>query len=103
MARFHSSAARAIGERVRAARQATGISMEDLSALAGLSTTSVGKIERGAQSPTAETLVRLAAALEVDPGSFISGLQPDDFGERQHPYTARDFLRERRHREAGGA
>lgn len=72
--------------------------MDDLSELAEVSSTSVGKIERGAQSPTAETLVRIAAALEIDAGSLISGLQPKDYGERTHGYSVRDFLRERRER-----
>lgn len=93
-----SNAARIIGNRIRDARLAQGISMEDLSALSGMSVTSVGKIERGAQSPTAETLVRLAAALEIDAGKLLNGLKPADFGEREHRYTAKDFLKERHDR-----
>lgn len=75
--------------------------MDDLSHLAELSLTSVGKIERGAQSPSAETLVRLATVLEVDAGSLISGLSSQDFGQRTRLYTARDFIREQRARELG--
>lgn len=97
---IHSPAARIIGERIRDARLGQGISMDDLSELAQLSLTTVGKIERGTQSPTAETLVRLASALEIDAGSLISGLQSADFGEREHTYTVKDFLRARRERGA---
>ncbi|MFC5337192.1 helix-turn-helix domain-containing protein [Leucobacter denitrificans] len=93
---IHSSAARIIGERIRDARRALGISMDDLSELAEVSLTTIGKIERGTQSPTAETLVRIASALEIDAGSLISGLQAKDFGEREHAYTVKDFLRARR-------
>ena len=93
-----SAAARIIGNRIRDARLGQGISMEDLSALSGMSVTSVGKIERGVQSPTAETLVRLAAALEIDAGKLLDGLGPADFGEREHRYTAKDFLKERHER-----
>lgn len=75
--------------------------MDDLSHLAELSLTSVGKIERGAQSPSAETLVRLATVLEIDAGSLISGLTARDFGQRTRQYTARDFIREQRAREQG--
>ncbi|RKQ89973.1 helix-turn-helix domain-containing protein [Leucobacter aridicollis] len=101
MPRFHSPAAQVIGARIRDARLALGISMDDLSHLAELSLTSVGKIERGAQSPSAETLVRLATVLEIDAGSLISGLTARDFGQRTRQYTARDFIREQRAREQG--
>lgn len=100
--RIHSSAARIIGDRVRGARLALGISMDDLSELSELSATSIGKIERGAQSPSAETLVRIATALEIDAGSLISGLSAQDYGQRVRQYTARDFIREQRARERAG-
>ncbi|GAA2834937.1 helix-turn-helix domain-containing protein [Leucobacter komagatae] len=102
MPRLHSPAAKTIGLRIREARQALGISMEDLSHLSELSLTSVGKIERGTQSPSAETLVRIASVLEIDPGSLISGLTSRDFGQRSRQYTAREFLREQRAREGAG-
>lgn len=73
--------------------------MDDLSELAEVSLTSVGKIERGAQSPSAETLVRLATALEIDAGSLISGLAAEDYGKSSRHYTARDFIREQRAKE----
>ena len=98
MPTIHSAAARIIGERVRDARLALGISMDDLSELAEVSLTSVGKIERGVQCPTAETLVRLASALEIDPGTLISSLHADHFGQRTHQLTAKDLIRERRER-----
>lgn len=98
MSSIHSSAARMIGERIRNARRALGISMDDLSELAEVSLTTIGKIERGAQSPTAETLVRISSALEIDAGSLISGLRAEDFGEREHTYTVKDFLKARRER-----
>lgn len=99
--RLHSPAARIIGERIRDARRAEGISMDDLSELSEVSLTSVGKIERGAQSPTAETLIRLASALSIDPGLLISGITADDFGYRSHQLTARELIRERRARSGG--
>lgn len=73
--------------------------MDDLSDLSEVSLTSVGKIERGTQSPSAETLVRIATALDIDPGSLISGLLADDYGQRSHLFTARDFIREQQARE----
>lgn len=88
----HSTAARKIGSRIRTARHELGISLEDLGELSGVSWTTIGKIERGASSPTVESIVRIATALEIDPGEFISGVSADDYGERLHRFTARDFI-----------
>lgn len=99
MPKIHSEAALKIGQRVRSVRQRLGISLEDLGELSEISWTSIGKIERGASSPTAETLVRLATALEVDPGTFLSGVTADDYGRRLHRLSARDLIRARAEQE----
>lgn len=95
MPNIHSDAALKIGRRIREVRQRLGISLEDLGELSEISWTSIGKIERGVSSPTAETLVRIATALEVDPGTFLSGLTADDYGSRLHQLSARDLIRAR--------
>ncbi|MFV0435665.1 MAG: helix-turn-helix domain-containing protein [Leucobacter sp.] len=95
MPKIHSDAAVKIGQRVRSVRQHLGISLEDLGELSEISWTSIGKIERGVSSPTVETLVRLATALEVDPANFITGINADDYGGRAHRYSAREFITER--------
>lgn len=91
----HSDAAVKIGRRVREVRHQLGISLEDLGELAQISWTSIGKIERGVSSPTAESLVRIATALEVDPGAFLTGITADDYGTRAHQVTVRDLIRAR--------
>lgn len=96
MPSYHSAAAREIGSRIRAARQELGISLEDLGELSEVNWTTIGKIERGASSPTVETLIRIATALEVDAGRFISGVTADAYGQRSHRLTARDLIRARR-------
>lgn len=96
MPKTHSAAAIEIGARIRAARQELGISLEDLGELSEVNWTTIGKIERGASSPAVETLIRLATALEVDPGALITGITSDAYGERQHRFTAREFLRAQR-------
>ncbi|KAM9862016.1 hypothetical protein ACI1US_02122 [Leucobacter sp. BZR 635] len=73
--------------------------MDDLSELSEVSLTSIGKIERGAQSPSAETLIRIATALAIDPGLLVSGITSQDYGQRTRPYSVRDFMREQRARE----
>lgn len=99
VAKIHSAAALKIGKRVREVRQHLGISLEDLGELAEVSWTSIGKIERGAQSPNVETLVRLATALGVDPGHLLADVTADDYGQRLHRLTARDFINARAARE----
>lgn len=96
MPHIHSAAAAEIGSRVRTARLELGISQEDLGELSEVNLTSIGKIERGASSPAVETIIRLATALEIDPGTLISGITADDYGKRAHRFTAKDFLRARR-------
>jgi transcriptional regulator with XRE-family HTH domain len=93
---LHSAAAREIGSRIRAARQELGISLEDLGELSEVNWTTIGKIERGASSPTVESLIRIATALEVDAGRFISGITSDAYGQRSHRVTARDLINARR-------
>ncbi|MCA0380041.1 MAG: helix-turn-helix domain-containing protein [Actinobacteria bacterium] len=96
MPKIHSPAAEQIGQRVRAARNEKQISLEDLGHLSEVNWTTIGKIERGTSSPTVESLVRIADALDIDPGTLISGLKANDYGERQHQLTARDLIAARR-------
>lgn len=95
MPKIHSAAAETIGRRVRAVRNELGISLEDLGELSGINWTTIGKIERGVTSPATESLVRIASALEVDPGTFLEGVTAQDYGERPHRVTARDLVRAR--------
>lgn len=96
MPKIHSPAAEQIGNRVRLARNKRQISLEDLGHLSEVNWTTIGKIERGTSSPTVESLVRIADALEIDPGTLISGLTANDYGERQHQITARELIAMRR-------
>ena len=95
MPKIHSRAATEIGQRVRAARQELGISLEDLGELSEINWTTIGKIERGASSATVESLIRIATALEIDPGAFLTGITADMYRERLHQLTARDLINAR--------
>lgn len=95
MPQIQSAAAQEIGRRIREARHALGISLEDLGELAEVNWTSIGKIERGVSSPTVESLIRIASALEIDPGRFVAGITAESYGASRHQLTARDFLRAR--------
>lgn len=78
------------------AREQKRVSLEDLGYLSEVNWTTIGKIERGSSSPNVETLIRIATALDTDPGSFISGLTADQYGERRHQVTARDLISARK-------
>lgn len=54
-----------IGLRIRNFREAKKISQEQLANQAGLATGTIGKIERGVNNPKADTLLRIAAELEI--------------------------------------
>jgi transcriptional regulator with XRE-family HTH domain len=70
----NASLNREFGDRVRAARLERGNSQEQLAELAGLHRTYVGHVERGAVTPTLDTIVRIAAALSLDAGDLVRGL-----------------------------
>lgn len=95
MAKIHSQAVAEIGRRIRETRLALGISLEDLGELSEINWTTIGKIERGEQSPNVESVVRIATALDVDAGTLITGITADDYGKRLHQVTARELIRAR--------
>lgn len=69
--------AREFGRRVREARHAAGWSPLELCAqVSGLHWTYVGSVERGERNPSLLNIVRLADALDVDPGGLVQGLKP---------------------------
>lgn len=94
----HSDAAIELGQRIRGARVDRGLTLEDLGALADMHWTNIGKIERGQVHPSVETLVRIATALDADPGRFVTGFTADMYPKRSHRLTAADFIAERQRR-----
>ena len=56
---------------LRRLRHASGLSQEELAHRAGLNRNYVGLLERAANSPTLDTIERLAAELAVDPVRFF--------------------------------
>jgi len=69
-----SAATQTLGERVRAARHARGVSQEQLAADSGLHWTYVGQVERGQRNLSLHNLLKLADGLAVDPGQLLTGL-----------------------------
>jgi len=62
---------RQFGEKVRAAREARGLSQEALADAAGLHRTHISLIERGQRSVRLETIEKLAVALGTQPASLM--------------------------------
>jgi transcriptional regulator with XRE-family HTH domain len=71
-----SEALQTLGARVREHRHALGLSQEALGDVSGLHWTFVGQVERGRRNLSVHNLLRLAQALEVDPGELVTGLAP---------------------------
>ena len=59
------------GTNLRRLRHASGLSQEELAHRAGINRNYVGLLERAANSPTLDTIERLAAELVVDPVRFF--------------------------------
>jgi transcriptional regulator with XRE-family HTH domain len=61
----------ALHDRIRAHREARGMSQDQLAAAAGLSRTGVSNLECGQYKPHVETLLRLEVALGLEPGDLL--------------------------------
>ena len=60
-----------VGQNLRRAREALGISQEDLADRAGLHRTYVSGVERGVRNPTVTVLEKLAKALKVKSSTLL--------------------------------
>ena len=76
--RFAAGDVRAIGERVRALREAMGLSLRDLAARSGVSAPMLSQVERGETSPTLTVAARIASGLEL---SLSQLLRLDEGGQ----------------------
>ena len=60
-----------MARRLRRFRHQSGLTQEELAARAGLNRNYVGMIEREENSPTVDTLEKLAAVLKIEPQLFF--------------------------------
>lgn len=63
----------ALGRRLKALRKARGMTLEAAAAATGMSRAALSKIERGAMSPTYETLLKIADGFAMDVGPLLQG------------------------------
>jgi len=69
-----------VGERVRKVREDRGLSLQDVSRRTDLEVATLSSIEEGTLAPPLGVIIRLAKALEMKMGYFISG-------EERRPFT----------------
>lgn len=62
---------KAVGQRIKAAREAKNLTQEELASLVNLSTTHVSVIERGLKVTKLDTFVAIANALDVSADSLL--------------------------------
>lgn len=70
------AATRSLGERLRKARETSGITQQELESRSGLAQALISKLERGKHQPRFDTLQRYADGLGVSVTSLLSGTSP---------------------------
>jgi transcriptional regulator with XRE-family HTH domain len=63
-----------LGERIRQARQAKGLSQEDLALESNIATSYLGGVERGQRNPSFKKLCAIAKTIGRDVGSLCRNL-----------------------------
>lgn len=63
---------------MRARREARGLSQAKVAELAHVTPNYVGMLERGQKLPTLDTLVKIAKALQVEPGELLGTVRVAD-------------------------
>lgn len=67
--------AKTFGENLRESREKAELSQEELGLQADLHRTEISQLERGLRVPRIDTLVKLAACLDVAPGDLLDGME----------------------------
>ena len=75
-----SALLRALARRIRALRERRGLTQEDFAARCGISGSFASLLERGERSPSYETLVQVAAALDVSLAELFQGEEDEAAG-----------------------
>lgn len=82
MPRVSSAAASHIGALIAQLRKRQGMTQDQVAVLSGIDSSNVRAYESGRSTPNIQSLVRIAAALGVQPGELLDGLEPDMFSAR---------------------
>lgn len=79
-----------IGPKIKALREAREQSQEDLSHAAGISVSTLSRLERGLHKPELPTLLRLAKELGVPLVELVEAAETDDKPRRPYGNKRRD-------------
>lgn len=82
-----------MGRRIRRARKALGWTQEDLGDATGIDQTRISVFERGRKSMHLRTFLKLANALNVDPGDLVRGLKLPRGGDAREVAMTREHQR----------
>ena len=84
-----------VGERIRAARELSGLNLHQLALLSGISAPALSQIETGKRDLRVSSLYRIASALRVDASDLLRSLPPSlsDYAEdsRGEGYDLEDY------------
>jgi len=64
-----------LGAELRTAREAAGLTQEELASRAGVHRTYISFLERDIKSPTLNVLFRICAALDISPAQLVSRIE----------------------------
>lgn len=67
-----------LGNKLKNVRKTRGLTQKELSALSGVSTRHISKIEKGVMNPSYEILTQIAAALGMTPDYFFASDNDED-------------------------
>lgn len=62
------------GKRLKAAREAAGLSLRELAAESGVDHSNIAQIEKAERDPQLSTIIVLAEALKINPASLLDGV-----------------------------
>jgi transcriptional regulator with XRE-family HTH domain len=74
--RIASDAAAHIGKLIAAQRVFSGMTQDQLAVASGIDSSNIRAYESGRAMPSIQSLVRIASALDVEPGELLHGLTP---------------------------
>jgi len=76
------SAFAVVGERIRVIRVERNLTQEDVAHAAGMNLSYYGKLERGQNNPTLDTLIRVAEAIGASLPEVVAGLDTAQLPDR---------------------
>lgn len=85
-----------LGRTLRDLREMRGLTQEALARACGISVSFASLLERGERSPSWDTLVQMAAVLQVHPSRLVAGHEPDEVDEGPGWLRLVEFARARR-------